>query len=356
MANSLRSSSTSGDPHCWAGSPTSRFPAATRRAASARCTLRSVEAVLPYSRLRLAKPVPPSGRPALAATATCRPSPAPCVPLRTSTRPPERSSLSRKLSTPAMASDPYWAAAPSRSTSICRRAMAGMVETSGPCAPSATPLPSHEMTAPRWRRLPFTSTSVWSGAIPRRLAGRTTAAMSPSSCGLTWKDGSSTRNWSARFVPPWRTTSAAGTTSMGTVDSVTDRGRARLPTTTTSSSNCGAAASSGSVGPPGAGDPVASRSSCRPSPGGEGAIGRSCAEAEVNTHGNRLDNSNTWRDRPMPVTAATSATTGRRCRRRPPRACSASTGTPPRGRARRRGRSLPCRRPSRAAAGQGERP
>ena len=38
-----------------------------RAAASARCTLRSVEAVLPYSRLRFANPVLPSGRPALAA-------------------------------------------------------------------------------------------------------------------------------------------------------------------------------------------------------------------------------------------------------------------------------------------------
>ena len=266
MAKSLRSSSTSGDPHCCAGSSTWRFPAATRPAASARCTLRSVEAVLPYSRLRFAKPFRPRGRPALAATANCRPSPAPCVPLRSSTLPPERSSLSRKFSTPAMASDPYWAAAPSRSTSICRSAIAGIVEMSAPCAPSATPLPCQAMTAPRWRRFPFTSTSVWSGARPRRLAGRTTAARSPSSCGLTLNEGRSTRNWLPRFESPWRTTSAAGTTSIGTADSVTDRGRARLPTTTTSSPNCGdgcAAGSSGSGCPNGAVDPVPSRSSCR---------------------------------------------------------------------------------------------
>ena len=59
-----------------------------------------------------------------------------------------------------MASEPYWAAAPSRSTSICRSAMDGIAEMSGPCAPSDTPLPIQVMTAPRCRRLPLTSTSV----------------------------------------------------------------------------------------------------------------------------------------------------------------------------------------------------
>ena len=41
--------------------------------------------------------------------------------------------------TPAMASEPYCADAPSRSTSTCRRAIDGMVEMSGPCEPSVTP-------------------------------------------------------------------------------------------------------------------------------------------------------------------------------------------------------------------------
>ena len=51
--------------------------------------------------------------------------------------------------TPAIASEPYCAAAPSRNTSACRKAIAGMIERSGPWAPSATPLPSQAMTAAR---------------------------------------------------------------------------------------------------------------------------------------------------------------------------------------------------------------
>src|SRR4028119_1342708 len=45
-------------------------------------------------------------------------------------RPPERRSESWKLITPAIASDPYWAAAPSRSTSTRLSAMVGMRLTS----------------------------------------------------------------------------------------------------------------------------------------------------------------------------------------------------------------------------------
>ena len=54
----------------------------------------------------------------------------------------------------------------------------GITLMSGPWAPSETPLPSHEMTAARWRRLPLTRTSVWSAARPRRLAGRMKVAAS----------------------------------------------------------------------------------------------------------------------------------------------------------------------------------
>ena len=106
-------------------------------------------------------------------------------PVCSSRLPPDRSSFSRKFITPAIASEPYCAAAPSRSTSTCRSAIDGMLEMSGPCDPSATPLPIHVMTAPRWRRFPFTSTSVWSGARPRRVAGRISRAPSPTGCGLT---------------------------------------------------------------------------------------------------------------------------------------------------------------------------
>ncbi len=53
-----------------------------------------------------------------------------------------------------------------------RMAIAGMAETSGPCAPFDAPLDIHWITAPRCGRLLFTSASVWSGASPRRFTGR----------------------------------------------------------------------------------------------------------------------------------------------------------------------------------------
>ena len=93
-----------------------------------------------------------------------------------------------------MASDPYCADAPSRSTSTCRRAMDGMVEMSGPCAPSVTPA-NQAMTDDRCRRLPLTSTSVWSWARLRRLAGRTSVAASLIGWVATLNDGISVRNW-----------------------------------------------------------------------------------------------------------------------------------------------------------------
>ena len=138
--------------------------------------------------------------------------------------------------TPAMASEPYWAAAPSRSTSACRMAIEGMTEMSGPCEPSAMPLPSQVMTGERWRRLPLTRISVWSGARLRRFAGRTMVAASLIGWMLTLNEGTTVRNWLARSVVPWAAKSSVRMTSTGTGDSVTERGCARVPTTTTRSS------------------------------------------------------------------------------------------------------------------------
>ena len=75
-------------------------------------------------------------------------------PLWISKLPPDLAFLSWKFITPAMASEPYCAEAPSRSTSTCCTATAGMIERSGPCEPSAIPLPSHAITAARWLPLP----------------------------------------------------------------------------------------------------------------------------------------------------------------------------------------------------------
>ena len=137
-----------------------------------------------------------------------------------------------------MASEPYCAAAPSRSTSTCRSAMAGMAEMSGPCEPNATPLPPcQSMTDERWRRLPLTSTSVWSGARLRSIAGRTTVEASLIGWVLTLNDGTTVRSWSCRLKVPRLVRSAVESTSTGTGDAVTVRGCAREPTTTVSSEN-----------------------------------------------------------------------------------------------------------------------
>ena len=97
------------------------------------------------------------------------------------------------------------------------------------------PFPSQVMTAARWRRFPLTRISVWSGARLRRLAGRTMVAASLMGCVLTLNDGTTVRNWLARSVLPWLMKSSVGITSTGTGDSVTERGWARVPTTTTRS-------------------------------------------------------------------------------------------------------------------------
>ena len=69
-----------------------------------------------------------------------------------------------------------------------------MVEMSGPCEPSVTPA-NQAMTDERWRRLPLTSTSVWSCARLRMLAGRTRVAASLIGCEATLNDGTRVRNW-----------------------------------------------------------------------------------------------------------------------------------------------------------------
>ena len=206
--------------------------------ASRRGAARFVGFALPYSRLRLANPVAPKGRPTLPANCADSPSPAWYSPVLTSTEPPLRASLSWKFSTPAIASEPYWAAAPSRSTSTCRSAMAGMAEMSGPCEPNETPLPPCQSTIDeRWRRLPLISTSVWSGARLRSIAGRTTVDTPLMGWVLVLNDGMMVRSWSFRSPVPWLTRSVAVSTSTGTADSRALRGSAREPTTTVSSVN-----------------------------------------------------------------------------------------------------------------------
>ena len=198
LATALMLSLTLGEPQGLAGTPTPGMPRAISSVACPCCTLRSVGADSAYSRLRLAKPASDSGSPMLPATAVMfSPESSMWKPRFASTATPCAESFRTKFNTPAMASEPYWAAAPSRSTSMRSRAMAGMADMSGPWAPFEAPLEIHWITAPRCRRLLFTSTRVWSGASPRRLTGRKSAARSRDGLSLTWNDGTSAR---IRFV------------------------------------------------------------------------------------------------------------------------------------------------------------
>ena len=227
----------SGSPHaCGWSEGTWVLPAAMSATASRRGADRSVRFALPYSRLRFAKPVAPSGRPMLPANRLDSPSPARYIPVFSSTEPPERASLSWKFSTPAMASEPYWAAAPSRSTSTCRSAIAGMAEMSGPCEPNATPLPPCQSTIEeRCRRLPLISTSVWSGAKVAQHGGADHRRYAADWLRVGAEGRDDVRSWSFRSPVPWLTRSVADSTSTGTADAVALRGCAREPTTTVSS-------------------------------------------------------------------------------------------------------------------------
>ena len=89
----------------------------------------------------------------------------------------------------------------------------------------------------RCRRLPLTSTSVWSRARLRSIAGRTTVEASLIGWVLTANDGTTVRSWSCRLTAPWLMRSAVESTSTGTGDAVTVAAGAREPTTTVSSLN-----------------------------------------------------------------------------------------------------------------------
>ena len=73
--------------------------------------------------------------------------------------------------TPAMASEPYWAEAPSRSTSMRSIIPEGIALKSVETEPRPME-PLRLTSALVWRRLPLISTRVWSGERPRRVAGR----------------------------------------------------------------------------------------------------------------------------------------------------------------------------------------
>ena len=221
----------SGEPQTCAGSATNVLPPAINAAASSRWTLREVGSLSRYSTEKLANPLSVKGRPMLPAIWVASPSPSKYCPVLNSKEPPSESSLSAKLITPAIASEPYCAAAPSRNTSTCLSATDGIVEISGPCAPSEIWPPKKVITAERWRRLPLTSINVWSGARPRKLAGRTNVDASLIGWSLTLNEGTAACIIVVISVEPWLLNSSALIISTGTAESPIERGATRDPTT-----------------------------------------------------------------------------------------------------------------------------
>src|SRR6266550_1840161 len=134
--------------------------------------------------------------------------------------------------TPAMASEPYWAAAPSRSTSIRSIAAAGIAFRSTPTVPRPN-VPLTCTNALEWRRLPLTRTSTWSGPRPRRLAG----LMWSEPSAMVWcdalNDGASVARIWFTSVWPVSCTACDVITSTGTGVSTAVRD-VRAPTTTIS--------------------------------------------------------------------------------------------------------------------------
>ena len=131
----------------------------------------------------------------------------------------------------------------------------------------------------RWRRLPFTSTSVWSGARFRSIAGRTTVDASLIGCVLTANDGTTVRSCSGRLTTPWFVMSDAEMTSTGTGEAATVRGRARVPTTTVSSVNPSSRTCSSPGDSPSARISSTDMSRARLSASYSSAVRSSCAKA-----------------------------------------------------------------------------
>ena len=162
-----------------------------------------------------------------------------------------------------MASEPYWAEAPSRSTSTRLKAMDGSMPMLGPCAPLPADGTNSAIIAARCRRLPFTITSVWSGARPRSEVGRTKVSPSPDAM-LALNEGTFTRRLSVMSAElPTCPNASSEMTSMGAVDSSAERPRLRDPITTISSITASAAAScalsAAGARPPDASKAVAAR-------------------------------------------------------------------------------------------------
>ena len=135
-----------------------------------------------------------------------------------------------------MASDPYWAEAPSRKISILESANEGIALRSVPTVPRPG-APFTLIKAEVCRLLPLRSTKVWSGPKPRSWAGSKWSVPSVTTWGVEVKEGAMLLSiwliftWGCVF-----TVFTTSNTSTGTGLSTFVRPPAREPTMSTSSS------------------------------------------------------------------------------------------------------------------------
>src|SRR5205085_7586108 len=149
------------------------------------------------------------------------------------------------LITPAIASEPYCEEAPSRSTSMRLIARPGIRLRSTAALPRPT-VPLILSSDETCRLLPLTSTKVWSGLRPRKVAGRSASVPSAiEGCGKL-NDGTRTLRIRLVSVCPDVAIASAPNTSTGTGLSATVRSVRRVPVTMTVLSV--AAASAGAAG------------------------------------------------------------------------------------------------------------
>ena len=134
------------------------------------------------------------------------------------------------LITPAIASEPYCEEAPSRSTSMRLIARPGIRLRSTAALPRPT-VPLMLSSAETWRRLPLTSTRVWSGLRPRSVAGRSASVPSAiEGCGKL-NEGTRLLRILLVSVCPELAIASAPITSTGTGLSATVRSVRRVPVT-----------------------------------------------------------------------------------------------------------------------------
>src|SRR5690606_8683278 len=146
--------------------------------------------------------------------------------------PPSPAPLSTMLTTPAIASEPYCAEAPSRSTSTRSIAATGMALRS--TAEEPRPIVPLTLTrAETWRRLPLTRISTWSGDRPRSCAGRPPLGPSAMAGGGQFSDGRARARAVASPGVPVGCRASGVMMSSGDCDSATVRSATRVPVTIT---------------------------------------------------------------------------------------------------------------------------